>query len=369
MLTDVSVTDTPGWTSTVSADRITWTGGPLTGEDEVKLTFTATLPAGATTLEFQRAAVLRQRRHRAVDRPDTAGWAGAGSPGAGAHDRRDRRRGTSRGGGHRLDRGRRPRRSVEHERQQRRQQRHGDRGDRHRGDRHRGGWWRVLLRAVPPDVVAFSPCVPTSGAQSAWARSPSRSPGRSSGGWAASCPSARNRSRRSRASTCGRWSGTRAASARSARGYWNAPIFSPTRGAFAFSDPQPLTGAVFHVLTLLGIGATVAYALILLGALTLNGVAAARLLDGVGAGFVPASLGGALMVALPFVANEFGVLQLMMVFPMLFGLDALFRYFRAPGLATGRDRRACGSRCRSSRASTTRTSSCSRSRSSPLSCS
>ena len=113
-------------------------------------------------------------------------------------------------------------------------------------------------------------------------------------------------------------------------GYWNAPIFSPTRGAFAFSDPQPLTGAVFHVLTLLGIGATVAYALILLGALTLNGVAAARLLDGVGAGFVPASLGGALMVALPFVANEFGVLQLMMVFPMLFGLDALFRYFRRP---------------------------------------
>jgi uncharacterized protein YcnI len=53
MLTDVSVADTPGWASTVSADRITWTGGPLTGEDEVKLTFTATLPAGATTLEFR----------------------------------------------------------------------------------------------------------------------------------------------------------------------------------------------------------------------------------------------------------------------------------------------------------------------------
>ena len=36
------------------------------------------------------------------------------------------------------------------------------------------------------------------------------------------------------------------------------------------------------------------------------------------------------MVALPFVANEFGVLQLVMVFPMLFGLDTLFRYFRHP---------------------------------------
>jgi hypothetical protein len=114
------------------------------------------------------------------------------------------------------------------------------------------------------------------------------------------------------------------------RGYWNAPIFSPARGAFAFSDPQPLTGAVFHVLTLVGIGATVAYALILLGALTLNGIAASQLLDGLGVAFAPASLGGALMVALPFVANEFGVLQLMMVFPILFGLDALFRYFRRP---------------------------------------
>ena len=51
-LTDVSVADTQGWTSSVGVDRITWTGGPLTGEDEVKLTFTATLPAGYSTLEF-----------------------------------------------------------------------------------------------------------------------------------------------------------------------------------------------------------------------------------------------------------------------------------------------------------------------------
>ena len=36
------------------------------------------------------------------------------------------------------------------------------------------------------------------------------------------------------------------------------------------------------------------------------------------------------MVALPFVANEFGVLQLVMIWPILFGLDALLRYFAAP---------------------------------------
>ena len=109
--------------------------------------------------------------------------------------------------------------------------------------------------------------------------------------------------------------------------YWDAPIFSPTRGTFAFSDPQPLTGAVYHLLVGLGLTATAAYALVLLGALTLNGVAAGQMLTDVGVALVPASLGGALMIALPFVANELGVLQLVMLWPMLFGLGALHRYF------------------------------------------
>ena len=72
-LADVSVADTPGWTSTVSADRITWAGGPLTGEDEVKLTFTATLPAGATTLEF--------RALQTYDNGDIVRWIEATPPG------------------------------------------------------------------------------------------------------------------------------------------------------------------------------------------------------------------------------------------------------------------------------------------------
>jgi hypothetical protein len=113
-------------------------------------------------------------------------------------------------------------------------------------------------------------------------------------------------------------------------GYWIAPIFSPTRGTFAFSDPQPLTGAAYHVVTSLGARPTVGYALILFAALVLNGVAAALFLDDVGVASVPASLGGALMVALPFVANELGVMQLAMVWPMLFGLRALHRYFARP---------------------------------------
>jgi hypothetical protein len=113
-------------------------------------------------------------------------------------------------------------------------------------------------------------------------------------------------------------------------GFWDAPIFAPAHGTFAFSDSQPLTGAAFHVLVLIGCSATVAYAVVLLSALTLNGVGAASLLDRLGVAFGPATLGGVLMVALPFVANELGVLQLSMVWPSLFALCAVADYVRQP---------------------------------------
>jgi uncharacterized protein len=52
-LTAVSVQPTTGWTATPSATGIVWTGGPLTGENEVKFNFTATLPSDAKTLELK----------------------------------------------------------------------------------------------------------------------------------------------------------------------------------------------------------------------------------------------------------------------------------------------------------------------------
>jgi hypothetical protein len=52
-LTAVSVQQTSGWTGTPNATGIVWTGGPLTGENEVKFNFTATLPSDAKTLEFK----------------------------------------------------------------------------------------------------------------------------------------------------------------------------------------------------------------------------------------------------------------------------------------------------------------------------
>jgi hypothetical protein len=114
--------------------------------------------------------------------------------------------------------------------------------------------------------------------------------------------------------------------------YWDAPIFFPTKGAFAFSEPQPLTGAVFAVLRAVGCSQTAAYAVVLLGALTLNGVATARLLDLLGVAFVPGTFAGALAVGLPFVVDELGVLQLTMLWPFVFALGAVVRCARRPRL-------------------------------------
>jgi periplasmic copper chaperone A len=52
-LTNVTAAATPGWTATVDPAGIVWSGGPLTGENEVGLMFTGTLPAGVDRLEFR----------------------------------------------------------------------------------------------------------------------------------------------------------------------------------------------------------------------------------------------------------------------------------------------------------------------------
>ena len=51
-LTGAVPVDMPGWTATVDATGIVWNGGPLSGDEEVSLTFTATLPSGVERLEF-----------------------------------------------------------------------------------------------------------------------------------------------------------------------------------------------------------------------------------------------------------------------------------------------------------------------------
>ncbi|MEO1058339.1 MAG: hypothetical protein AAFY28_15635 [Actinomycetota bacterium] len=106
-------------------------------------------------------------------------------------------------------------------------------------------------------------------------------------------------------------------------GYWNAPIFEPDPGSFARSDPQPLTGIAAWSVSWLPGGTTTAYVLVLLLALTLNGVVTARLAKRLGASVAGAAVAGVAVQASPFVTNELGVLQLTMLFGGILAIDGV----------------------------------------------
>jgi hypothetical protein len=102
-------------------------------------------------------------------------------------------------------------------------------------------------------------------------------------------------------------------------------------GTFALSEPQPLTGLIFSLFAWLGHNPILAYNLVLLLFLTLNAISAEFLLRKLGIKPTPSFLGGLLALALPFVSNEWGVLQLTAVFPLFFTLSSLLSFARNPG--------------------------------------
>ncbi|MEY4580561.1 MAG: hypothetical protein RL701_5264 [Pseudomonadota bacterium] len=112
-------------------------------------------------------------------------------------------------------------------------------------------------------------------------------------------------------------------------GYWDAPIFYPVHDAFALSEPQGLTGLLFAPLSA-ALGPVAGYNLTLLCLLCLNAAAGRRWLRVLGVSELSATLGGALLLGLPFVQRELGVLQLCAVWPVVFGLSELARLASAP---------------------------------------
>lgn len=112
-------------------------------------------------------------------------------------------------------------------------------------------------------------------------------------------------------------------------GVWDAPIFAPQRGTFAWSEPQLPTGVVFAMLQPF-FGPVAAYALVVLVTITLNGVFMARLARQLGASTGPATLAGFLAQSLPFVAHELGVLQLTMLWPTVGVLAATIAWRAEP---------------------------------------
>lgn len=112
-------------------------------------------------------------------------------------------------------------------------------------------------------------------------------------------------------------------------GYWEAPIFSPAEGTFAFSEPQPATLIVAPVYWATG-SLIVAFKVYLLMSLTLNGVFAYRLCRHLKIGRMWAFAAGAMMVWLPVSLRQLDVLQLIPVWGILWTWDAAWQHCRRP---------------------------------------
>lgn len=113
--------------------------------------------------------------------------------------------------------------------------------------------------------------------------------------------------------------------------YWDAPIFAPDRGAFAFSETQPLSALLAAPLWLGLQSPAAGYNALVLLFLTLNGWFAYWLLRHWEVSGLSAFLAALVTQALPFVAQEMGVLQLIAVFGLLWSLLFLSLFLKQAG--------------------------------------
>lgn len=128
------------------------------------------------------------------------------------------------------------------------------------------------------------------------------------------------------------WNADRAA--HGFHGYWDAPIFHPQPGTFAFSEPQPVTLVVAPLLWMSGSRA-LAYNAYLWLSLLMNAVVAERVLRLLGARRAAAFFGGAAMLLLPIVHQQRDVLQLIPVWGILWTWIAFHRMGRRRSIARG----------------------------------
>src|SRR3989442_8781705 len=112
------------------------------------------------------------------------------------------------------------------------------------------------------------------------------------------------------------------------RGYWQAPIFHPDPFAFAYTEPQWLSGLVAGALWWTTARPALAYDAVVLIAFTLNACCGYFLLRRLRIGFWPALCGGLVIEMLPFVADQIGVLQSTVLFPIPMTLACLVGFGR-----------------------------------------
>jgi hypothetical protein len=109
-------------------------------------------------------------------------------------------------------------------------------------------------------------------------------------------------------------------------GLWDAPIFHPAQGAFAFSEPLLLPGTLAAPLFALRAPPALAHNFALFALLGSNGAFACRLARALGVPRFPALLAALSTVALPFLAKVQGELPVVWVGGALAALDGAVRF-------------------------------------------
>ncbi len=111
--------------------------------------------------------------------------------------------------------------------------------------------------------------------------------------------------------------------------YWDAPIFYPDANTFAYSEPQPLTMLLAPAIW--WGSPVIAYNVYLVASLLLNGCFAHLLLRWLGYHWLPTVAGGLMMMALPIIHWQMGVVQLVPLWGILWTLWAMARLLSLAG--------------------------------------
>jgi hypothetical protein len=118
------------------------------------------------------------------------------------------------------------------------------------------------------------------------------------------------------------------------RNYWDAPIFFPTRGTFAYSEPQPATLLVAPVYWTTN-SLVLAYNTYLVASLFLNGIATFGVLRCRRMNSSACLVAAAAMVWLPVSLRQIEVLQLIPIWPMVLLWHGMDRFCLRPSWSAG----------------------------------
>ena len=112
--------------------------------------------------------------------------------------------------------------------------------------------------------------------------------------------------------------------------YWKAPTFYPEQNALVYSEPQWFTGLIFSPIHQLTQNPALAYNLLLVAILALNGWCGFYLFRQLHLSFWPALCGGVMMEMLPIVADQLGVIHTLALFPCSMVLAKCIQFRRSP---------------------------------------